>query len=669
MKQRKQFNIISAIEDKHVFGSLDTFASLDTWRSWLTLLKATHGLPLDDSELAIFQHCTGRTRPPTRPVRESYRVIGRRGGKSFMSAVELVFKMTFTDFKPYLGPGELATGIITTRDREQSRVVFNYVLGILRSIPTLAAMIVAERADEVELSNQALIMVKTCDYRSIRGLTVAFAVLDEAAFFDSAGVSPDHEILTALRPALATIPGSQLVCISTPYSQSGVMFEAYKEHFGVDNDDILVWQADTRTMNPTIDQGLIQRELERDPEGAQAEWLATFRTDLQAAFSVESLESCTIKGRDYLPPSPFTSYRAFVDPSGGKHDAFTLAIAHKGEGEKVVIDVVRGWDAPFNPKEVVAEISKALKSYGCSTVVGDKFAASWPIAEFHECGISYEQCEQNKSELYLAFVPVVNSGGVELPDDKRLLTQFRRLERKRGRMGRDSVDHPPRLFDDLANSVAGVSYLVSNVSENTRPDFSPAFHISRKELAVAFRNWPIVIGLSYGDDITASVIGQACPKDEIRIFSALVNEGISLQRHLREHAASWLRANAREYRLLGGHEDFSLDRKLRSEVWRTVDEIVPGEWTTITAPWLTRRNAMLDLLLKVQPGPKMMIQINPTNTASLNQALSTRSYEKGVDKKGYHITNAFTLLLARLDLWKIKREKLVQHQPPSWMMS
>ena len=33
-------------------------------------------------------------------------------------------------------------------------------------------------------------------------------------------------------------------------------------------------------MNPTIDEGLIQRELERDPEGAQAEWLATFRTDL-----------------------------------------------------------------------------------------------------------------------------------------------------------------------------------------------------------------------------------------------------------------------------------------------------------------------------------------------------------------------------------------------------
>ena len=54
-------------------------------------------------------------------------------------------------------------------------------------------------------------------------------------------------------------------------------------------------------------------------------------------------------------------------------------------------------------------------------VTGDRFAAEWPVAEFREHGIAYEQCEQNKSELYLAFVPVTNSHGVELPDDKSLL--------------------------------------------------------------------------------------------------------------------------------------------------------------------------------------------------------------------------------------------------------
>ena len=69
----------------------------------------------------------------------------------------------------------------------------------------------------------------------------------------------------------------------------------------------------------------------------------------------------------------------------------------------------------------------------------------WPIAEFREHGIAYEQCEQNKSELYLAFIPVTNSSGLELSDNKTLFNQLRRLERKRGRADKDSIDHPPKV--------------------------------------------------------------------------------------------------------------------------------------------------------------------------------------------------------------------------------
>jgi hypothetical protein len=56
-------------------------------------------------------------------------------------------------------------------------------------------MIVSERADEIELNNQVTIMVKTSDYRAIRGLTVALCILDEIAFWDSQGINPDHNPL------------------------------------------------------------------------------------------------------------------------------------------------------------------------------------------------------------------------------------------------------------------------------------------------------------------------------------------------------------------------------------------------------------------------------------------------------------------------------------------
>jgi hypothetical protein len=656
----KPTTIIDAIRHKQLFGSLPAFASLDTWASWLTWLKAIYALPMDENELAIYRQCTGRTQPPTKQPSEIYTIVGRRGGKSFISSLTAVFIACFSNFKPYLNAGEKAAIIILARDRDQAKIVFSYVSGILRAIAPLAAMIAVERADEIELDNGVIIMVKTSDFRAIRGLTVAAAILDEVAFWDSEGISPDREVLTALRPATSTIPNAKLICISTPYSQAGSLYEAHRDHYGRDDEHVLVWQADTRTMNPTIDEGLIQREIERDPEGAQAEWLATFRTDLQAAFSPQSLEGCTVKGRDELPASPIIEYRAFCDPSGGKVDSFTLAIGHKSD--RAIIDLCRAWEAPFNPKEVVSEIAEVLKGYGVLNVTGDRFAAEWPIAEFSAHGVSYTQCEQNKSELYLAFIPVTNSCGVELPDDKRLLTQLRRLERKRGRAGKDSVDHPPRLHDDLANSVAGVSYLLSN-AKPSRPEFNPSLHISREKLRVAPGNWPLVIAVSYDEGIAASIIGQQY-NSEIRIFAAFVTEAMSLKRHLEECVKVWLSTNlsnlpktpnAPKLRLLGAYGD---DPQGKLDTHRTVRETLTAEWCSITKPWENRRDAMLEVLVKAQAFSfKPVVQINSTDTQVLSQALNGRVYEKTqIEKKTYRVLDAFSLLVARLQMWKVMRE-------------
>ena len=181
------------------------------------------------------------------------------------------------------------------------------------------------------------------------------------------------------------------------------------------------------------------------------------------------MEACTVKGRDELPASPLIQYQAFVDPSGGKVDSFTVSIGHKENG-KAIVDLVKAWHPPFDPGVVTGEMAEVLKGYGVLSVTGDNYGGEWPVASFRSHGIAYERCEKSKSELYLAFVPVTNSGGVELPDDKRLFNELRRLERRRGRTGKDTVDHPPRLHDDLANSVAGVSYLLINAEARLRFD-------------------------------------------------------------------------------------------------------------------------------------------------------------------------------------------------------
>jgi hypothetical protein len=93
---------------------------------------------------------------------------------------------------------------------------------------------------------------------------------------------------------MATIPDSKLIAISTPYAMNGVLYEAHRDYFGKSDSNVLVWQSETSVMNPTIDADLIQRELERDPDSAKSEWLATFRDVLatfrdvlEAAFSLD----------------------------------------------------------------------------------------------------------------------------------------------------------------------------------------------------------------------------------------------------------------------------------------------------------------------------------------------------------------------------------------------
>ena len=133
-------------------------------------------------------------------------------------------------------------------------------------------------ADTIELNNGIRIEIHTASFRSVRGYTVVAALCDEIAFWRSEdSANPDTEILAALRPAMATIPDALMLCFSTPYARRGVLWNAYRQHFGKGG-DVLVWQAPTRAMNPTVPQSVIDNAFEEDPTAAAAEYGAEFRS-------------------------------------------------------------------------------------------------------------------------------------------------------------------------------------------------------------------------------------------------------------------------------------------------------------------------------------------------------------------------------------------------------
>jgi hypothetical protein len=462
-------NILHALDDEKVFAP---FFKGDTWSAWRAFLAALFALPMSVEQLAVYQHHTGRSSLPAQACNESWLVCGRRSGKSFVLALIATYLATFKDWRPFLGPGERGTIMVIAADRRQARVIMRYVAGLLHAVPMLERQIESEAQERVDLRNRVTIEVHTCSFRSTRGYALIAGLLDELAFWpgdDSA--EPDYEVLSALRPGMATIPGSMLLCASSPYARRGALFDAWRKHYGKDGDSVLVWHAPTRDMNPCVPQSVIDEAMERDPASAAAEYGAEFRSDIESFVSREAIEACVALGIRERAPIPDLHYVGFVDPSGGSADSFTLAIGHRQES-CAIVDAVREVRPPFSPESVVAEFVGLLQRYRISTVVGDRYAGEWPREAFRKCGVQYEPASRAKSDLYRDFLPLINSQQVDLLDIPRGIAQLCSLERRTARGGRDSIDHAPGAHDDIANAIAGlVVHLGGAFDYNTNLDW------------------------------------------------------------------------------------------------------------------------------------------------------------------------------------------------------
>ena len=447
-----------------------------SWWAWRVFLWALFAVPVElgPGALDLFTRHTERAERPSRSVAEAWMAIGRRGGKSRIAAVVALYLAISFDAST-LAPGELAVIPVLCPDRRQGRVVLGYLRGLLE-LPEFAPYLHRELKETVELHTGVNIEIATASFRTIRGYTVPAAILDEVAFWYDDGANPDSEVLQALRPAMATVPGSLLLGLSSPYACRGELYAACERYFAQDDDRVLVWNADTASMNPEVPSYIIERAFEDDPVAAASEYgrdgRVQFRRDVEAFLDPEAVRAVTVTDRREIPPVSGTRYFGFVDPSGGSQDSFTLAVAH-AEGDLAVLDAVREVRPPFSPDDVVQEFSELLRSYWVSEVVGDRYGGEWPRERFAVHGIRYTPSERTKSELYRELVAPVNGGRVALLDLPVLRAQLLGLERRVARGGRDSIDHGPGGRDDVANAVAGALGLA--VARNTRPE--PSFRL------------------------------------------------------------------------------------------------------------------------------------------------------------------------------------------------
>lgn len=499
-----KMNIIDCIHSKDHFGSLPEFGEdLNSWKNWLVCLKAIFGLPLDRNSKRRYKKFTARNDRPKKQFNEAFLIVGRRGGKSFISAVIAVYLAVFKEWNLGSQTGNI---ICIANDRKQASVVLDYVKRILQ-LPAFSSMVLSEKREEIELSNNMMISVRTCSYRSLRGYSICAVICDELAFWRTEfSANPAEEILTALRPSLGNISGSLLLGISTGYSRSGPLWAVYRDKFGDQKDkEVLVWKAGTLDMNPTYKKRTIERALKSDPARSRAEYFGEFREDLETFLSTELVDAAIIPGRFELQPMKDLEYFGFVDPSGGRQDSMTLSICHLEDSGRIVQDLLASKKPPFDPQKCVETFCEILNRYNIFSIEGDKYAAEWCASAFQNLNVFYHPSELSKSDIYLNSLPVFMQNRVELLDNRIQTQELRQLERRSGKQ-KDSVDHPRGLNDDCANALCGSLVMAARRDQGKLPDVSVSrpqdFQTEKEKIEREARDWLLDIPEKEDSELT-----------------------------------------------------------------------------------------------------------------------------------------------------------------------
>jgi hypothetical protein len=306
-------NLLEAMDDSNLFAR-HGFAA-PSWAPWRAFIATLFGLPIPEGQHGLFHECTGLSEAPTSSVREAWVVAGRRAGKSRIFALIGVYLATFRDWSSCLAPGERGYVLVIAAERQQTEAILNFIRALLKQTPLLAPLISFEGVDEIALTNGIVFSVCTRSHRAVRSKTVVAALLDEVGVWADAEATSnsDAEVLAALLPAMATVPGSLLLAAGSPYGRRGILWRNYERHFGKAGAP-LIWHAPSRVMNPLLPVAEIERAVAADPVRAACEYGAEFRDSASTLLDADALQACISPGVVERERVPGRAYFAFCRP-------------------------------------------------------------------------------------------------------------------------------------------------------------------------------------------------------------------------------------------------------------------------------------------------------------------------------------------------------------------
>lgn len=369
-------------------------------------------------------------------------ISGRQIGKSTCSAIKLIhFAITHPK----------TTSIIVSATLRQSMETFSKVLDFINS-SILKDSVKRMTKTHIFFKNRSrIICLPSGRYGStLRGLTVSFALIDEASFIH-------EEVITqAILPMLATTHG-KIWMLTTPYDKDHITYRCFNSQ------NWSVYHLPS-SVSPLIKKEFLdeQRQLIGE-ERFRLEYLAEFVDDVNSYFPMTLLRPCFEDCLEDLKSDK--EYFAGYDP--GLKESFAAIVVVERLKDHIYTRYFRAAkNIPYS--QFTVEISDLHKNVGLVNLAIDMTGLGNPIVEHaKEIGLpvtGFNLTQRFKEELLSNLRILFEQKKISLPQNLQLINSLNCIEYQRTRTGGYQFSHRIGTSDDLAYALALACWAVKEYS-------------------------------------------------------------------------------------------------------------------------------------------------------------------------------------------------------------
>jgi hypothetical protein len=440
---------------------------------------------------------------PARARRVLAAVCGARGGKTYTLGALRLLHLAVTVSLATMAPGERAVGLIVAPSLKLAHQCLRYVSGASAQSAELTACVASDTAEAIVLDLPGGRVSIECAAASsggisLRGRSLVGAVLDECAFFHDADYKVnDVELFRAA--AARVLPGGQTVLCSTPWAEAGLLYEEFVANHpspqcaapnsGTSGHPHRAIAAHAPTLllrdnSPEI-ASVVESETERDPINAQREYGARFLTagtglyfDAGAVGRSARVELVLPAVR--LPPSEPTILSVGAD-LGFTSDSAACAVVERSALGIRLLEMLelRPTVGPLLPSEVFEAFAAIALRWGVPFIVADQYYSQSAREAFwrHRIALVDTPAGQvGKGEMFTVMRRYVHEARAALPNDPRLLQQFREVQSRPTPGGGMTITQPRKGkggHGDCVSAIVAATWHADRLTLPAAPEVIP----------------------------------------------------------------------------------------------------------------------------------------------------------------------------------------------------